>query len=124
MRVWTHYKDWEDYKAGLYKMECEDENLLCDKSIKLLADTKKFTEIMELMALDWKVAWITNLSDTSQNRQAWLGQAACCYNHNAPDYITKRAWWLLTEQQRIEANKTAQKQIDLYDRSNNAETLF
>ena len=124
MRIWTHYTEWEDYQAGLYSLTCEHEDDLCWQSQQLLSSPNRFLEIMELLALQWPTAYKVNLSDTSQNRQAWLGQAACCFNHGAPDYITKRAWWLLDDSQRIKANDTAQKIIDLYDRGYNAQTLF
>jgi len=125
MRVYTHYKEWEDYKAGLYALTCENENELTQKSVRLLANPVSFFIAMESMLIEWPVACMVNLTDTSQNRQAWLGQAACCYNHSAPDYVTKKAWWLLTDDEREIANATAQKIIDRHDKGiDNAETLF
>lgn len=124
-RIWTHYEDWEDYQAGLYALAVENENDLTEKSRQLLANPNQFTETMNMMFLEWITAVKVNMTDTSQNRQAWLGQAACCFNHGAPEYVTKRAWWLLSDEQRNAANAAAQKIIDMHDKGEaNAETLF
>lgn len=64
-------------------------------------------ESMTFVSQNWKISAEHNLSNTNRNRQAWLGQAACCFSHGAPEYITKLAWNNLTEKEQKIANDVA-----------------
>lgn len=59
----------------------------------------------------WPISSEQNLSNTSINRQAWIGHAAAWLAISSPEDITRSAWWLLTERQRDEANAMADKAI-------------
>lgn len=104
-----HFNKWEDFKNGLFDSNCDFYDEKLNFSIELLSDQDMFFYIGLKMCEDWIYSAEHNLTDSSMNRRAWLGQATCCYNHKAPDYVTKDAWWKLSEETRKEANKTADK---------------
>ena len=115
-QVYFHYSFWEDWKAGLYS--CVDKSMepqLINNSREILSNIELFRSIMLKILKEWKYSSQMQLSNNSRNRQAWLGQAACCYSHKVPEYLTKAAWRQLTEQQQIEANNTADEIIYRFD---------
>lgn len=119
-RKYYHYRIWEDHKAGLYNLDLIDnpEDLI-RKSAELLKNTKLFYETMLKVISQWKNATEINMTNTSRNRQAWLGQASCCYLYGSPEYITKIAWRKLTKEKQEEANKTADKIINRWEKTYN-----
>lgn len=111
------YWEWEDYKNGFFDIgTITDEKL--NKSIKLLSDQEYFLDVMHQMQIDWPKCFKQNLSNTGINRRAWLGQAACCYEFNNEFNVTIEAWYKLNEFNKLEANKTANKIIALFELEN------
>ena len=78
-------------------------------SYELLSNPKQFYISAKECLDEWFYSSWQNLSDPNINYQAWIGQATCCHKHNAPSYVTIEAWWMLSEEQREEANKVADK---------------
>lgn len=112
-RIYYPCNLWEDLKNGQYKTSThENEIVLEDLCVDLLSNTEKLYHSMRGVISDWFYAMRENISNKEINRQAWLGQAACCYQFGAPDYITKRAWFRLTNHQRVAANNIADKVIE------------
>lgn len=116
-RMYHNYLLWEDYKNGLYILDTiEDSDKLIIKCANLLKDCKRFYDVMKLVIKDWKIATEVNLSNVNRNRQAWLGQASCCYMFKAPEYITKIAWKMLSKNQQDNANNTADVIINNWEK--------
>ena len=107
-RIYYPYTEWEDYQNGLFKtVSSPYEGVLINNAISLLSNPKKFYEVAKKVINEWPKAADLNLSNVGRNRQAWIGQASCCYKFGVPENQTKRAWNLLTEQQQNDANKIA-----------------
>jgi len=109
------YYKWEDFKNGMYETVFENEEKLIQKAVELLSNSVEFYTICLFVVDEWKIATDVNLSNTSCNRKAWLGQAACCYKNRVPELLTREAWQRLSEEQRFNANVVAQKIIDKYE---------
>lgn len=106
--VFHNYVNWEDYQFGMHKKECfMDEHKMITDCELLLKCPGWLWESMTFVSQNWKISAEHNLSNTNRNRQAWLGQAACCFSHGAPEYITKLAWNNLTEKEQKIANDVA-----------------
>lgn len=119
-RIWHHYHKWEDYQNGMWRTAPKDEHeKLIKKAVRFMSK-KSFGAAMEKVVLNWPYACEHNLSNTSANRQAWLGQAACCYKIKVPEYITRQAWAMLTETKREIANGYADKWINIWEKNNKA----
>ena len=111
-RIYYHYLEWEDFHNGLYDLDkIDNPNKLIKSCANLLKDVDSFYKIMLNVIQEWRKSSEVNLTNTSRNRQAWLGQASCCYKYNAPEYITKLAWRTLTKDQQDKANDMADKVI-------------
>lgn len=111
----SEYTEWEDFQAGMYRMEWDNETELKNKSIELLSDSEKFMEVMKKILIEWPVSCDENLSNSSCNRRAWLGQAACCYSHGCPELLTRKAWAELSYLKQYKANRAADSIIKTYE---------
>lgn len=118
-QFYAKYTDWEDYKNGMYDIVDKDiKDDLILKSIDLLKDNELFYNTMLNILRDWKISTKVNLTNKECNRLAWLGQAACSYNHKCPELLTRIAWGKLTDQERNKANRIANKIIKKYETEN------
>ena len=109
------YTEWEDYKNGFYSTTVPtylSEEELIQKSINLLSNATKFNDKCRMVLLRWINSAKVNLTNPETNHKAWLGQAACCYGHLAPNYITRLAWVQLDPKTQKIANRIAKKNID------------
>ena len=115
-RIWHHYLDWEDFKAGMWDvLPREQRDNFLSKAITFTGDHKLYGYYMLKVLEEWPIACEHNLSDTGQNRQAWIGHAAACLAIKCPEDITRAAWGELTEEQRDLANGEADKAIAIWE---------
>lgn len=118
-RVYHIYTEWEDYKNGMYAEADGNKEELINDAITLLSSIDLFYDEGLKMLNEWIVSAEENMSNKDQNRRAWIGQATCCYTFGVPEIITKEAWGLLSELQKYEANKIADKLIRIYENGYN-----
>lgn len=124
-REWTNYNTWEDAKLGMYEFTCfMDPEQLVLECETLLKCPQWLEEAMKFCAFNWNNAAKHNLTNLHRNRQAWLGQAACCMTHGAPEYITKLAWAKLNVNEQKIANLIADEVIKTYEEMLLNEKLF
>lgn len=115
-QMYHPYWLWEEVKFNMWG-DVENHDELLQRAIKFTGDTKKYGSYMRKVVREWKYSCEHNLSCVGQNRQAWIGHAACALAFKCPENIVREAWWLLTERQRIEANKEADKAIELWEKT-------
>ncbi len=115
-RIWHHYQKWEEYHAGMWG------NVSAQDSLKLLADAIKFTgdadlygSFMRRVIKEWPISCEHNLTETGQNRKAWIGHAAACLAIKCPEHITREAWGHLSQDQQDRANDKAQEAIEAWE---------
>ena len=112
-QVYHPFNKWEDYNFGMYERTCfMDENELVNDCEVLLSCPEYLYECMTFVSHCWGYSAEHNLSNVNRNRQAWLGQAACCFAHGAPEYITKIAWHRLPVEKQDIANSIADDVIN------------
>lgn len=83
---------------------------------RILRDLHNLKIFMQSVTTSWPVATQHNLSNRSMNRQAWLGQAACCLAEGVPEDATRFAWRTLTEHEQNEANAVADYVINKWEK--------
>jgi hypothetical protein len=110
-KIYHNYLKWEDWKHGMFNMKSLNEDDLIQKAVTLLRDPTSLKYEMRWVAYNWPYSAAINLTNRSLNRQAWLGQAACCHKYGVPEYITKKAWHLLSDRQKELANAVADEVI-------------
>jgi hypothetical protein len=88
---------------------------LLEKARVFTGDASLYGSWMMRVTVDWPISCEQNLGATGQNRQAWVGHAACCHAINCPEDVTRAAWWLLTQPQRDAANAVADHAIESWE---------
>lgn len=111
-----HFEEWEDFKNGMYATTCLKTDKCLKKAVLLLSNPYLCEKYMQKAVSIWQKSALHNLSNYSRNRRAWLGQAACCFFSGTPEYLTKQAWWLLTDKQRDKANHIADQVIRKWEK--------
>jgi hypothetical protein len=118
-QIFIEYHKWEDYLAGMYNdNDIIDKDIKINNSVLLLSNPFDFYSVCRLVINNWVNSVDVNLSNKNQNRRAWLGAAACMYNHKSPEYITRIAWGILDLKKQAAANNVAEKIILEYERKN------
>lgn len=124
-QVYAHFKEWEDFKSGMFQMNnVSDKDIKLIAAINLLKNQKEFYDSCKSLLEKWPVASAVNMTNISQNRRAWLGAAACCFSCNAPEFITRIAWSVLNKEDQDKANAVADKIINEFENENYGKTLF
>ena len=116
-RVYHPYWNWEEYEAGMWRHTSGSERAeLVEKAFQFTGDALAYGDAMMRVIEQWPISCEHNLTDRSMNRLAWVGHAACCLMTGAPEDVTRKAWGMLTDQQRIDADKRAQEAVDEWER--------
>ena len=111
---WVPYTEWEDYKFGMWGKSNDEDNDL-KKAIEFTSDYLRYGHAMGKVSIAWPMTMINSLSNKSINRKAFLGHCAVCFELGIPEYITRKAWGFLTEQQRYDADKIATHHIKVWE---------
>lgn len=114
-QICHRWEKWEDYRDGMYAQSHPDPEGTILESLELLSDHELLYYSMKHVCKEWPYATEHNLTDTSRNRRAWLGQAACCHHHGATEMYTRMAWGSLNEDQQRLANESADRTIDEWE---------
>ncbi len=118
------WDEWEDYQAGLYEKRPVDESKITD-SVELLSNPDEFYEVAREMIREWDNSARQNLYLSVTGRQAWVGQASCCYHHGATAEETRQAWGKMSSSAQFMADGAANRAINEYLKwSEYGETLF
>lgn len=120
MRFYADYRDWEDYKNGMWrKINSDEEPELLQKAIEFTGNHELYGASMLRVIKEWPVSSKHNLTNVGMNRRAWIGHAAVCLAINVPEHIVRQAWWHLSDEQRIAANHVADLAIAEWELLNN-----
>jgi len=116
MTLFHPYYEWEDYRNGMYDTPIDMQREVI-KSIDLLSSEQVFREACKKVISSWPNSTSTHLHNAHINQKAWIGQAACCFNHAATERATRIAWKELSPDTQEKANFIAKEVIDEYHRS-------
>ncbi len=109
-RIYHPYWKWEDYRQGFYNnVSGKEKETLKNKVVEMFRDPVKTKKNMNLVIKDWVYSCEHNLTNQSMNKIAYIGQAACCIYAGVPSSLTMEAWRLVSEENKKEANKTAEE---------------
>lgn len=111
-RVFYPYHLWEDYQNGMYNEDKEGRQQRIQKAILLFHDLDLLYFYMKKVTKLWIYATEHNLTNSSMNHQAWLGQCACSLFYDIHEDETREAWGMLDDEQRELANNIADKVYD------------
>lgn len=124
-RIYHHYSVWEDYLNGMWrKPTSSDVEKYLPIAIEFTGNHELYGSYMMKVANEWKISCEHNLTDTDQNRRAWIGHAAACMAKQIPESVTRMAWSSLTDEQRYMANMQADKAIAYWEMKNGFGGLY
>ncbi len=117
-RIFHTFDKWEAVAAGFFspsvkgktKDECEAEYCA------FLGDLPQFEAGMNKVFKEWPNSCEHNLTNSSMNRIAWLGQAAACAARGLPSSF-RAGFALLPQTKQDEANRLAHKHLNLWLKS-------
>jgi hypothetical protein len=112
-QVYIPYNKWECYKNGMYLRG--DKNSL-NTAVDFMNDIDSFSKSMSDVIYLWKFTMKNHLTNSSINKKAFLGQCAVFYKKQIPESITKKAWKLLSDSKKIEANNIAKLHIKNWEK--------
>jgi len=81
-------------------------------AFEFTGNSERYGQAMRKVIVAWPISCEHNLTEPTMNRLAWIGHAACSYEIDCPEDVTRQAWGMLTEKQRIDADAQAQKALD------------
>lgn len=113
-RIYHPYWMWEEVKYNMWGAVSNKFEML-EWAIEFTGDANLYGDWMMKVVSDWPMSCQHNLSNSTQNRKAWIGHAACAYANKCPEDIVRKAWSHLTEQQQIDANAKAQEAIEHWE---------
>lgn len=114
-RIFHPYTDWEETYSNMWGAVKNRESYL-KVAIDFTGDHKIYGSHMKNVIKEWKHSCEHNLTNTTQNRRAWIGHAACALAFGCPEDITREAWSYLSQQQQDLANEAADIAISLWEK--------
>jgi hypothetical protein len=107
-RIYHDFRKWEEVAAGMWEiLPADQEKNILQKAVEFTGNADLYGSFMMRVIREWPVSCEQAFTNPSMNHLAWVGHAACCMAIGCPEYITRRAWGMLTQQQRDDANARA-----------------
>lgn len=113
-RVWHPVDLWEEVGAGMWST-VDNKRELLHKAIKFTSNHQLYGEYMMRVVATWKYSCENALTDSLINKRAWVGHAACALAIGCPEDIVRQAWGALSNEQRLLANKEAERAIQWWN---------
>ena len=113
-RIYHPYWQWEEVDSNMWGT-VDDKKKYLDAAIEFTGDAELYGSWMVKVVRKWKYSCEHNLSNKTQNRQAWIGHAACALAMGCPENIIRSAWSYLSKEQQDEANAKADEAIQLWE---------
>lgn len=107
--VWKNYRNWEDYRNGMYENGHSEEII---KQCYEILTSDNLKENMTDTSKTYDIATKVNFTNKMFNPVSWLGQATCNLLIGATAQETCRAWMLMTKEQQDKANNIAKEVIE------------
>jgi len=95
--------------------DAEDHKGFLEKAVCFTGDHALYGFYMMRVIKEWPISCENALTDSSLNKKAWVGHAACALAIGCPEDITRKAWRFLTDEQRFLANKEADRAIRTWE---------
>lgn len=112
-QVYHPYNLWEDYKNGFYdNVSGKNKLLMIEKVVEFFTDPMQVEDIMFRVVSEWFYSCEHNLTNSSMNKIAYIGQASLAYLHQIPSTITMESWSKVPKEYQSKANDIAQKAYD------------
>lgn len=113
-RIYHPYWDWEEVDHNMWG-DVSDKKAALRKAIEFTGDHKRYGRFMMRVVTEWRYSCENALTDPNLNRRAWVGHAAVALAQGIPENITREAWGHLSDEQRLLANREAERAIQHWE---------
>lgn len=115
-RVYHPIKKWEEITHNMWG-EVKNKKKILQRAIEFTGNHTLYGSYMFKVIKEWPISCENALTDYRLNRRAWIGHAACALAIKCPEDITREAWSKLSDEQRLLANKEADRAIAEWEHS-------
>lgn len=112
-QIFRDCREWEEISHNMWG-EVGDAQYSLSQAISFTSDHKLYGSYMLRVINEWPVSCENALTDPHINQKAWLGHAAVALAMNIPEDITRKAWGFLTDEQKLLANKEAERYVAIW----------
>jgi hypothetical protein len=113
-RVYHPYHLWEEIKFNMWG-EIDNRKTWLELAINFTGNHVLYGQYMRRVITEWPISCENALTDQQLNKRAWIGHAACALAVKCPEHIVREAWGKLTDEQRLLANKEADRAIQSWN---------
>lgn len=106
--IWENYKEWEEYKNGMYENRNDKEIV---EQCKEILTAENLKENMTNTTKTYEISTKVNFTNKMFNPVSWLGQATCNLLIGATARETCQAWMKMSKEQQDMANNIAKQVI-------------
>jgi hypothetical protein len=109
-RVWMPISSWEELHFNMWG-EVSNRSAYLFRAQIFTGNHRLYGRYMQKVTHEWPNSCANALTDYNLNRKAWIGHAACALALRCPEDITRQAWGYLSDEQRLLANRQADRAI-------------
>jgi hypothetical protein len=113
-RIWVPIDQWEEIRFNMWG-ESKNRVRMLQRAVIFTGHHRLYGKFMQRVILEWPNSCLNALSDASLNRRAWIGHAACALAIQCPEDVTRQAWGMLSDKQRVLANRQADRAIESWE---------
>ena len=107
--VWKNYREWEDFKNGMYQNGNDIEMI---KQCYEILTSENLKQNMTDTTKTYEISTKVNFTNKMFNPVSWLGQATCNLLIGATAQEVCQAWISMTKEQQTKANSIAKEVIE------------
>ena len=107
--VWKNYREWEDFKNGMYQNGNDIEMI---KQCYEILTSENLKQNMIDTTKTYEISTKVNFTNKMFNPVSWLGQATCNLLIGATAQEVCQAWTSMTKEQQTKANNVAKEVIE------------
>jgi hypothetical protein len=112
-QIFRRVDEWEEIQFNMWG-SVENKQAALEWARGFTADHKLYGSFMRRVIDEWPISCENALTDPYINQKAWLGHAACALAGRVPEDVIREAWKDLTGEQKLLANKEAERAIELW----------
>ena len=113
-RIWRPIESWEEIKYNMWG-EARNRRELLRRAVIFTGNHRLYGRYMLRVVEEWPNSCANALTDYNLNRRAWVGHAACALALQCPEDVTREAWGRLSDEQRLLANRQADRAIQSWE---------
>lgn len=109
-QVWHPIDRWEEIQHNMWG-RVKDRPAFLERAIQFTGNHELYGSFMFRVIREWPVSCENAFTDPHLNHKAWVGHAACALAMGCPEDIVRQAWGVLSDEQKLLANKEAERAV-------------